>query len=41
MLRAIKYFIGLLIFVGLVLMNIVIAAIMTIYAFSFIFELIF
>ena len=41
MLRTIKYFIGLIMFVGLVLMNIVIAAIMTIYAFSFIFELIF
>lgn len=41
MLRVIKYFIGLIMFVGLVLMNIMIAAIMTIYAFSFIFELIF
>ena len=41
MFKAIQYFIGLIMFVGLVLMNIVIAAILTIYAFSFIFELIF
>lgn len=41
MFRAIQYFIGLIMFVGLVLMNIVIAAILTIYAFGFIFELIF
>ena len=41
MFRTIQYFIGLIMFVGLVLMNIVITAILTIYAFSFIFELIF